>query len=457
MLRLSTYRQDFKLNLKLALPIMAGQVGQVLVNFIDNIMVGQLGASSLAAVSLAISIYISFMVVGMGISFALPPLVAQAHGMNSHDRISTLFKHSLMINVIYALVCVLIIEIGLPILEHLGQDPEVVALAKPYLRISAWTMIPLMIFQSLRCYSDGLSETKPAMIAALTGNVFNVLFNYMLIYGKLGAPAMGVAGAALGTLLARIMMIALMIVILYRWRDLWSYIANVNYKRYKSEVVKKLLSLGIPTSMQMFFEVSAFAAAALIMGTLGKVPQAAHQIAINLAAMTFLTCTGLGMAATIRVGNQLGQNNTVGLYKAGMSAIIQVIIFMIVAALVFVGLRDVLPLMYIDDLAVIEIAATLLIMAAFFQVSDGIQVVALGVLRGMQDVKIPMLITFLAYWICGIPISYMATHYFDFGPVGVWLGLVIGLTISALLLTRRFYRLSKLIPSKNISVKGHTA
>ena len=445
MIKLSSYRQDFKLNLKLALPIMAGQVGQVLVNFIDNIMVGQLGATALAAVSLAISIYISLMVVGMGISFALPPLAAQAHGMLKHKRISVLFKHSLLINVIYAFICVVIIELGLPILDHLGQDPEVVALAKPYLRISGWTMIPLMIFQALRCHSDGLSETKPAMIATLIGNVFNVLFNYMLIYGKLGAPALGVEGAALGTFLARIVMIAIMIAILMRWKDLWPYIKNANYMVYRSSVAKKLLSLGIPTSMQMFFEVTAFAAAALIMGTLGKTPQAAHQIAINLAAMTFLTCTGLGMAATIRVGNQLGQNNTSGLYKAGMSAIIQVVLFMLVAAFLFVGLRDVLPHLYIDDDAVIQIASVLLIMAAIFQVSDGVQVVALGVLRGMQDVKVPMLITFLAYWLCGIPISYISARHLNFGPIGVWMGLVIGLTVSAVLLTRRFYIRSRAI------------
>lgn len=444
MINLSTYKQDFRLNLKLALPIMAGQVGQVLVNFIDNVMVGQLGATALAAVSLAISIYISLMVVGMGISMALPPLVAQAHGMGKHKRISILFKHSLLINITYALIVVLIIELGMPLLDHLGQDPEVVNLAKPYLRLSGWTMIPLMIFQSLRCYSDGLSETKPAMIATLIGNVFNVLFNYMLIYGKLGAPALGVEGAALGTLLARIIMIGIMIIILMRWKDLWSFIKKANYRVYEWGIAKKLLSIGIPTSMQMFFEVSAFAVAALIMGTLGKVPQAAHQIAINLAAMTFLTCTGLGMAATIRVGNQLGQNNTTGLYKAGMSAIIQVTLFMLIAALVFVGLRDVLPLMYIEDKAVIQIASVLLIMAAIFQVSDGIQVVALGVLRGMQDVKIPMMITFLAYWICGIPISYISARFLGLGPLGVWLGLVIGLTISAILLTRRFYVRSRM-------------
>ena len=442
MFNYNTYRRDFRLNLNLALPIMAGQAGQILVNFIDNVMVGRLGSTSLAAVSLALSIYIGFMVVGMGISFALPPLVAQAQGMKGHKRIGMLFKHSLLINIVYALFVAVAIEVGLPLLDHLGQDPEVVALAKPYLKISGWTMVPLMIFQSLRCYADGLSETKPAMIAMLTGNVFNVLFNYMFIYGMFGAPELGVKGAAIGTLLARGMMIIMMIGILMRWKNLWEDIRNANYSAYQKGVTKKLLGLGIPTSMQMFFEVSAFAAAALIMGTLGKVPQAAHQIAINLASMTFLICTGLGIAATIRVGNLLGERDMKGLYRVGTATIIQVTIFMIVAALIFIVFRHVIPLIYIDDLEVIEIASTLLIVAAVFQVSDGIQVAVLGVLRGMQDVKIPMIITFLAYWVCGIPISYICANQLNMGPAGVWYGLVIGLTVSAILLTRRFYLLS---------------
>lgn len=435
---LQNYRTDFRQNLHLALPIMAGQIGQVLVNFIDNIMVGRLGPEALAAVALAISIYITFMVVGMGISFALPPLVAEAEGQRTHKRISQLFKHSLIINLSYAIICALIIEIGLPVLAHLGQDPVVVELATPYLRLSGWTLIPLMLFQTLRCYADGMSETKPAMIASLSGNVFNVLFNYMFIYGKWGAPAMGVAGAAFGTLLARIIMVIWLLVIIYKWKTLWHPIKQINWRRYTTTLYRKVLSIGIPTSLQMFFEVSAFAGAALIMGTLGAIPQAAHQIAINLAAMTFLTCTGIGMAATIRVGNKLGKADWPGVYRAGNAAILQVVLFMTIAAILFISFRQLLPRIYIDDPEVIRIASVLLIMAAIFQVSDGVQVVALGALRGIQDVRVPALITFMAYWVFGIPISYLSAKYWSLGPVGVWAGLVIGLTISAILLTLRF-------------------
>ena len=449
MLPFASYRQDFRKNLKLALPIMAGQLGQILVNFIDNIMVGRLGPESLAAVSLAISIYISFMVIGMGISFALPPLVAEAHGKRAPNTISILLKHSLVINLTYAFICILIIELGLPILDHLGQDAEVVKLAKPYLRISAWTMIPLMLFQAFRSFADGMSETMPAMMASLIGNVFNVFFNYMFIYGKFGAPALGVSGAALGTLLARIIMIAIILMVLFKWKDLWSHIQFTKYQNIQKSLVTKLLSLGIPTSMQMFFEVSAFAGAALIMGTLGAIPQAAHQIAINLASMTFLTCTGLGMAATIRAGNRLGQNDMQGVQRAGYSALLQVTAFMLIAAIVFVSLRNILPLIYIHDAEVIKIASTLLIVAAVFQVSDGVQVVSLGALRGVQDVKIPMVITFVAYWVFGLPMSYISARYWDMGPVGVWIGLVFGLSISAFLLTNRFRQITNRLISQN--------
>ena len=433
-----SYKEDFRKNLSLAFPIMASQVGQMLVNFIDNIMVGRLGPEALAAVALANSIYITFLVVGMGISFALPPLVAQAHGKNEPNKISVLFKHSFIINFSFAGFSIIAVELILPLLNHLGQDPEVVRLAQPYLRISAWALVPFMIFQTFRCFADGMSQTLPAMIATLTGNVFNVLFNYMLIFGKLGAPALGVTGAAVGTLLARLIMIVLIIILIYRWKNLWSHIYFVKHQVLDKALFKKLLSLGIPTSLQMFFEVSAFAGAALIMGTLGAVPQAAHQIAINLASMTFLTCTGLAMAATIRVGNRLGQNDLIGVQKAGNSAIIQVTAFMLCAAVLFILLRDYLPLIYIDDVEVVKIASVLLITAAFFQVSDGIQVVALGALRGIQDVKIPMVITFIAYWVFGLPISYFSARDWGFGPAGVWIGLVIGLTISAAFLTIRF-------------------
>ena len=448
----SYYRQDFAQNLKLALPIMAGQVGNITVNVVDNLMVGALGVGELASVSFSVSIYIIFLVVGMGISFALPPLVSEADGAGNPREISQFFKHSFVLNLGFAFFSLLMIELAMPHLHFLGQDPEVVDLARPYLRISAWSMIPFMIFQSLRCYSDGMSATIHPMTAIIIGNVFNILFNYMFIFGKFGAPQLGVEGAALGTLLARSLICFILLGLLFRRNRLWVHLQAANFRVYQKRLFKRLLSLGIPSSMQMFFEVSAFAGASLLMGSISKDAQAAHQIAINLASITFLICQGLAMAATVRVGNQLGQRNAEGVRRAGFSAIIQVVLFMFVTALIFVIARDYLPTLYIADQQVISLAATLLILAAFFQIPDGVQVAALGVLRGLQDVKRPTLITFIAYWIFGLPVSWLAAFNANLGPVGIWIGLVFGLTVSAILLTWRFNRKSALAPGDSQAI-----
>ncbi len=423
---------------------MLGQIGTILVSFADNVMVGKLGAIPLAAVSLANAIFIPITVVGMGISFALPPLVAEASGRSNERRISRYFKHSLVVNLVYALLSMLVIELALLALPYMGQDAEVLSLVKPYLRVSSISMIPIMIFQTLRSYTDGLGKTLPAMYAMIVGNAFNILLNYIFIYGNWGAPALGVTGAALGTLVARIIMLAAIMWIIRYTPMLVKHIVSANYREYHQLIFVRVLRLGIPSSLQMFFEVTAFGSAAIIMGTLGAKALAAHQIALNLASMTFLICTGLGMAATIRIGHALGRKDDVAVHRAGISALLQVSSFMLIAAVCFVVFRYTFPLIYINDMDVIDIAAVLLITAAIFQIPDGVQVTALGALRGLQDVMVPSIITFVAYWLIGLPFSYMAANYWNMGPTGVWIGLVLGLTFSALMLTLRFYQKTKI-------------
>lgn len=434
----SLYKNDFRENLKLAVPIMIGQLGQITVNLVDALMVGRLGTASLAAASLSISVFVIFMVFGVGITFALPPLVSEAVGADRKDRIPDFVGHSLLVNIGFAILSLIIMELLLPYLHLLGQDPEVVALAIPYLRISVWSVLPMMLFQTFRTYADGMSETIPATIAIVIGNIVNIVFNYLLIFGKFGFDAMGLSGAALASLIARIVMFILIIIFLFYWKDLWSYIRAISFKNLRSNLFTKILKLGTPSAMQLVFEVSAFSAAAIIMGMVSKQAQAAHQIAVNLASTTFLICTGLGIAATVRVGNEHGRENSDRMRTVGFSAIFQVILFMAVCAILFLTFRDFLPHLYIDDLEVTSIAATLLVFAAIFQIPDGMQVVSLGALRGIQDVNIPTLITFIAYWLIGIPISYCAALYTPLAEKGVWLGLLIGLSASAILLTKRF-------------------
>jgi len=441
------YRTDFRDNLILAFPIMAGQLGQVMVNLADNLMVGRLGATALASVSLANAVFIIFMVLGIGISFALPPLVSQADGSNQREKISQYFKHSLLVNIGFSLFSLSLILMGLPLLNHLGQDVEIIPFAGDYLTITGWSLIPFMIMQTLRCYSDGLSNTLYPMIALISGNIVNIFFNYGLIFGKMGMPKMGVEGAAMASMIARISMVAILVLLIYKNERLWKPLLNVNPFHYQKKIFRKILSLGIPSSMQMFFEVTAFSGAAVIMGMLGKNPQAAHQISINLASTTFLICSVIGMAATIRVGKQLGKESLSGVRNAGFSAILQVVLFMTITAFIFLIGRDFLPRLYISDELVLEIAGTLLIMAAIFQIPDGIQVTVLGALRGVQDVKIPTIITFIAYWLVGIPVSYLTAMSLHWGPIGVWVGLIFGLTLSAGLLTFRYHKLTK-----NISI-----
>lgn len=443
MLEYSIYKPYVKENIKLSLPIIAGQLGQVSVNIIDNLMVGRLGAEALAAIAVANSIFIVFLVIGMGLSFALPPLISSVIGADRKDKISSLTRHSMYINVAFGAVVTFIMLLGIPIVDHLGQDPEVVVLAKPYLIISAYSMVPFMVFQTMRCYSDGWSDTLSPTIAILIGNVVNVVLNYIFIFGKFGFEPMGVTGAAWGTFLSRVVMLAVLSILLYKKDEMWKYF-GVFVRNYSWPKIKELLHLGIPISLQMFFEIMAFSGASLIMGLISKEAQAAHQISINLASVTFLICSGVAMAGTILVSKYFGNQNMEKTRIAGLAAIYEVVVLMFGFALAFIFLRHFLPTLYIDDVEVVSIASVLLIYAAIFQIPDGVQVTALGILRGLQDVNVPTAVTFVAYGLVGLPISYILAIHTPVGGPGVWVGLFIGLSISASVLTFRFIRKTKI-------------
>ena len=330
-----------------------------------------------------------------------------------------------------------------PLLYHLNQPPEVVDLAIPYLEIVAFSMIPLMIFQAYKQFADGLSQTKYAMYATLIANVVNVVFNYLLIYGIWIFPRLELRGAALGTLISRFFMLWFVWEILRRKKKFRQYFVWSKKELLKIDIFKRLFSLGFPTALQMLFEVAIFAGTVFLAGTLGTNPQAANQIALNLASMTFMVAVGLGVTATIRVGNQKGKENFHDLRRIAFSTFLLVFLIETVFAVGFILLKNWLPTIYIDNTEVIILAAQLLIIAALFQLSDGLQVVILGALRGLQDVKIPTLICFIAYWIIGFPVSWFLGKEKYLGSIGIWLGLFAGLTASALMLYLRFNYLSK--------------
>ena len=449
-MNLKNYSSEFKYNMKLAYPIMIGHLGHALVGLADNIMVGRLGAAPLAAVSLGNSfVFIAFSL-GIGFSLAITPLIAQADGENDIEKGRKHFQHGLILCTVLGLTMFLMLVISTPILQYMNQPPEVVELAIPYLKIVALSMIPLMIFQAFKQFTDGLSQTKYGMYATIIANVINVILNFVLIYGFWIFPRLELRGAAIGTLISRFVMVIFIIWILNSKDKFQPYFKRIKRGFIQKTEFYKIIRLGFPTAMQMLFEVGIFTSAIWLSGTLGTIDQAANQIALYLSSMTFMIAVGLGVTATIRVGNQKGLKNFMELKRISYSIFLQVFIIEFCFAIGFFVLKDVLPLAFIDDLSVIKTAASLLLIAGLFQLSDGFQVVVLGALRGLQDVKIPTFLTFVAYWLIGFPISYVLGIVLGFGSQGIWIGLLAGLTASAIMLFFRFnYMSNKLIENNN--------
>ena len=449
-MKLKDYTSEFKNNLKLATPIMMGSLGHLLVGLIDDIMVGRLGPVELAATSLGNSLVFIALSIGLGFSFAITPLIAESDGEKDKEKGRSIFQHGLIITTILGVVMFVLLLFIKPILYHLNQPEEVVILAIPYYEIIALSMIPLMIFQGFKQFTDGLSETKYAMWATILTNVVNVLLNFALIYGFWIFPRLELVGAALGTLISRIIMVFFIYYVLKKREKFQIYMRKLKLAEVKNVIFKKIMVLGFPTALQMLFEVGLFAASVLLAGTYGALSQAANQIALKLASTTFMIAVGLGVAATIRVGNQKGLKNYINLRRIAISNFFLIFIIMFCFSIGFMVFKDMLPYLFTENIEVIHIASSLLIIAGLFQISDGLQVVILGGLRGLQDVNIPSLLTFIAYWIIGFPICYYLGTTEKMGSFGIWIGLLSALTSSAIMLYFRFNYLSnKLIKEKN--------
>ena len=449
---LSNYTKEFKYNWQLAAPVMLGMLGHTFVSFIDNIMVGQLGTAQLAAVSLGNSFMFIAMSLGIGFSTAITPLVAEADGANDFAKGKSAFKHGLFLCTVLGVLLFLLVFFAKPLMYLMKQPVEVVELAIPYLDLVAFSLIPLVVFQAFKQFSDGLSLTKYPMYATIVANVVNVGFNYVLIFGKFGFPEMGIVGAAYGTLISRFVMVAHIWWLLKGREKSKHFVTNIKILVLDKTMINKLIGLGAPSAMQMFFEVAIFTAAIWLSGLLGKNPQAANQIALNLSSMTFMVAMGLSVASMIRVGNQKGLQKYFELRRIAFSLFLLGFIFAVVFGILFLIFNEALPKLYVDfddvinskdNTEVVTIASQLLIASAIFQISDSLQVIVLGALRGLQDVKIPTLITFIAYWLIGFPISWILGKEDAYGSFGIWIGLLAGLTSAAILLFIRFNYLTK--------------
>ena len=456
---LSHLTKEFSYNWKLAAPVIMGMLGHTFVGLVDNIMVGQLGSAELAAVSLGNSFFFVAMSLGIGFSTAITPLVAEADSEDDFNKGKSAFKHGLFLCIVLSLLLFGIILLAKPLMYLMKQPEEVVVLTMPYLDIIAISLIPLIIFQGFKQFSDGLSLTKHAMYATIAANLINVGINYLLIFGKFGFPKMGILGAGIGTLVSRIAMIIIIWILLKNNQKAKAFVTQIKLFVLDSTMLKRIINLGLPSAMQMFFEVAIFTSAIWLSGLLGKNAQAANQIALNLSSMTFMIAMGLSVTAMIRVGNQKGLKNYVELQRIAKSIFLMGIMFASVFALLFFIFHDIFPALYLDledvnnyldNLEVVAIASKLLLVAALFQISDSAQVVFLGALRGLQDVKIPTILTFVSYWVIGFPTSYFLGKETAYGSTGIWIGLLVGLASASIFLYLRFiYLTNRLIQTHN--------
>ena len=427
-------------NMRLALPVMLSQVGQIVVQLVDNAMVGRLGAVPLAAVSFAGAVFSLFMLWGMGLSIGLTPLVGEAYSRRGHRRASAFFQNSLILFTAVGVGLFIILQLIGGFLDRMGQPVEVVAEAGGYYNYLAWSVIPFMIFAAFKQFLEGIGNTRTGMVVVLTANAVNVLLNYAFIYGHWGAPAMGAAGAGLATLVSRIIMPLLMVVYFARNWTARRYLKLFSRSNQAWEWVKTLLRVGFPISMQMLVEMSAFSFTLIMMGWIGTHELAAHQIVVSCGTLTFVTFLGISAATTIMVSHDYGVKNYTGIARAATASYHLGFLLALVFAGCFIVFRRWIPLVFTDDPLVVEWASQLLIMAALYQIADSMQVISLGILRGMQDVKITMWIAFLAYIGINLPVSYLCAFTLKMGPSGLWMGFILGLSFATVLFYLRYRR-----------------
>ena len=440
---LRAWLPQYRENLSLALPVMLSQVGQEVVQLCDNAMVGHLGALSLAAVSFGGAVFVIFLFFGTGISMGLTPLVGEMYARHDYRTSARLFQNALVLNSVVGILLFVVLQVFGQCLGLMGQSEEVVAEAAPYYNYLAWSIIPFMIFAAFKQFLEGVGNTMTGMVVVLTANAINIFFNYLLIYGHGGFPAMGAAGAGLATLISRICMPLFVLIYFIRVPSLRRYFRFFTWIAQGWRMTRRLLAVGLPISMQMVLEVSAFALTLIMMGWIGTVEQAAHQVVLSISNIVYMIIVGISSATTIMVSHRYGVGDYRGLRRAATASWHLGLAANGLTMTCFILFRHWLPLMFTSDEAVLAVAAQLFVMAAIYQIPDGLQTIALGVLRGMQDVRVTMNYAFVAYIVINLPVGYLCAFTLGLGAPGLWIGFIVGLTVAAILFITRYRRAAR--------------
>ncbi len=428
--------------LKLAIPVSIGQIGHIMLGVTDSIMVGHVSSVSLAASSLVNGLFFLILILGIGITLAITPLTAIASGAKNLNQGKVILSNSIFINVVVAIALFALTYVLADWVDYLNQAPGVAVQASSYAKILSFSILPFMAFQVYRQFIEGLSFTHPPMYISLIANVVNIFGNWVMIYGNLGFPKLGLDGAGYSSFIVRLFMAIAIIIYFNKASRFKIYKPKFNIDFIDTKVIKELLHIGIPSAFQHFFEMGAFSLSAIMIGWLGSNQLAAHQIALNLASISFMIILGISAAGTIRVGNAFGRKDYKGMKDAGVLAQKIAVFIMSLFGIIFLIFRKELPLFYINEPQVISIASSLIIIGALFQISDGLQAVGLGILRSLKDVKIPMIISFVAYWVIALPLSYILAFIYNMDVIGIWIGFLTGLSVAAVFFTLRFYILT---------------
>lgn len=430
--------REYGATLRLAVPIILSQVGQIVTQLADNIMVGRLGALPLAAVSFGGTVSFILFITCMGITLGITPIVGEAYAQGRHRDASAYLLNAIAL---YCGIGLLIfgVQMGLiPLLDNMGQPADVVTLSIPYYKYLVWSVLPFMLFAAFKQFLEGVGNTTISMMIVVFSNLLNILLNYVFIYGKWGAPEMGATGAGLATFISRLITPFLIIGYCIVHHKMRRYLQLLSRTRLMLRKIRELLKVGFPICVQMSLEGWTFAFSSIMMGWLGTVAIAANQIAITLCNIGFLSLVGISSATTIRVSHAYGVGDYQAIRRIGFSSYRIGLVWNAFTAFTFIMLRDLLPQTFTDNEEVIAMTSKMLLVVAMFQFSDGMQCIGMGLLRGMQDVKITMKIAFISYLIINLPVGYLFGFTLGMGEIGVWLGYIFGLSTAAILLRRRF-------------------
>ena len=436
---LQKYREDYSATIKIGVPIVLGQLGIVVVGLVDNIMVGHFSTSDLAAASFVNSVFNIPILFGMGFSYGLTPLVGQFFGRGDKFRVGGLLRNSLLANFMIGLFLSVAMGIMYLNVDRMGQPEELLPLIRPYFLLQLTSLVFVMMFNSFKQFADGITDTKTSMWIMLSANLLNIIGNSLLIYGVWGLPALGLTGAGISTLASRIFMFVAFAIIFFRKQSYRRYLVGYHRTTYNTGDLKVLNRMGMMVGLQMGMETALFSISGIMIGWLGTVPLAAHQVVASISTLGFMVYYGVGSAVSIRVSNFFGRGDIAGVRRATLAGAHLLGLLAILVSVFFLLVREHIGWLYTSSEDVVNLVAVLMVILVFYQFGDSLQIIFANALRGVADVTSMAVISFIGYFVIALPVSYICGFVLDWGIEGIWLGYPVGLTLTGGMMCWRFY------------------